>query len=65
VTGILVEPGNPEELAQAVVRVLQNKADASRMGASARASVIESYSWNNVAKSLVHILEAAVDQRSA
>ena len=65
VTGILVEPGNPEELAHAVVRVLQNKADASRMGASARASVIESYSWNNVAKSLVHILEAAVDQRSA
>jgi glycosyltransferase involved in cell wall biosynthesis len=36
VTGLLVEPGSPDELAQAIIRILQDPELARRMGAAGR-----------------------------
>jgi glycosyltransferase involved in cell wall biosynthesis len=39
VSGILVEPGDPQALADALVRVLSDRALAERLGAAAQAAV--------------------------
>ncbi len=43
VTGILVEPRDPEALAEAILRVLRQPAEASRLGAHARETVVSRY----------------------
>jgi glycosyltransferase involved in cell wall biosynthesis len=43
-TGLLVEPGRPEELAEAVLRLVGDQADADRLGANGRAFAQEAFS---------------------
>ncbi len=43
VDGLLVPPGDPEQLAEAVARVLTNPAEASRLAAAARQTVSRRY----------------------
>jgi glycosyltransferase involved in cell wall biosynthesis len=49
-TGFLVEPGNVEELAGALERVLGDPVLAASLGASARRRIIEGSSWEKVAE---------------
>lgn len=48
VTGILVKPGDPEDLARALVKVLSDEELANRMGAAGRKRALERYSVRNV-----------------
>jgi glycosyltransferase involved in cell wall biosynthesis len=54
--GLLVKPGNPSELAQAIVRLLADRDLAERLGRRARDTVQEEYSWRSFARRLEHIL---------
>lgn len=47
--GILVPPGDSEQLAAALARVLDDPAEQSRLGSVARARVLERFSWAAVA----------------
>jgi glycogen synthase len=49
VTGLLVPPGQPRELAAALNAVLANPARAAAMGAAGRKRVEEHFSWTSVA----------------
>ncbi|QDC13389.1 glycosyltransferase family 4 protein [Rhodococcus ruber] len=47
--GILVPPGDSEQLAAALTRVLDDPAEQARLGSVARARVLERFSWAAVA----------------
>lgn len=48
--GISVRPENPEELADAVIKLILNKDLRTLMGESGRKYVFENHSWNGVAR---------------
>jgi len=48
-TGIIVPPANPEAIASAIVRLAEAPGRGERMGAAARARVVENYSMEKMA----------------
>lgn len=48
-TGILVEPHNPQQLAQALVTLLGNREDCARLGRRARQFAEEQFAWAPIA----------------
>jgi len=55
--GWIVEPENPEQLAQTIQYVLDNPEEAEETGRKAREKCIEKYSWDAMKKVLVNIFE--------
>ncbi len=49
VTGLAVEPGNPDQFAHAVIRVLQDSELRRRLAANARKHVEENFGWKRIA----------------
>jgi glycosyltransferase involved in cell wall biosynthesis len=48
VTGLIVDPGDPEQLAEAVVAILRDPAAAQEMGRLGRTRVESQFQWQNV-----------------
>lgn len=55
-TGMLVEPGNPEELANAVTYLLRNKQTSVKMGKKGRQRVEQIFDWNIIASDFIKLL---------
>lgn len=55
--GILVDPKNPKEIADAIKFLVENKEEAYRMGQEGRRAVVEKYSWDAVSKEYVSIID--------
>jgi L-malate glycosyltransferase len=53
-TGLLVPPGQPEQMAQAVLRLLDNQAVRERLVANGLREV-QRYTWNQVAPQLLGV----------
>jgi len=53
--GILVDPTNPKQLAEALIFLLQNPEDAKRMGENGRKAVLEKYNWETESKKLLAV----------
>lgn len=62
VSGLLVEPGRPEALADALRRVLADPAGARAMGRAGRRRVEEHFSWARVAERTEAVYRAAVEE---
>lgn len=58
-TGLLVEPGSIESLADKLGFLLENPELAEAMGRKGRKHVLEQFSWEATADRLVHVLEQA------
>lgn len=58
VTGFLVEPSRPEQLADAIINLLANPDLAARLGRQGRARVVEDFTWQQVARRVQGILES-------
>lgn len=56
-TGLLVEPDNVEQLAEAIIRVLQDEPLASQLGNNARRKIETDFNWANVAHRTVELYE--------
>jgi phosphatidylinositol alpha-mannosyltransferase len=56
-TGVLVPPGDPGALAEAVLALLGDEARRERLGAAARRIAQERYSWDDIARRLASIYE--------
>jgi phosphatidyl-myo-inositol alpha-mannosyltransferase len=56
-TGVLVPPGDPSALADAVSALLGDEARRERLGAAARRIAQERYSWDDIARRLASIYE--------
>jgi phosphatidylinositol alpha-mannosyltransferase len=63
--GLLVPPGDPAALADAVVALLGDERRREQLGRSARAIAVERYSWDTIAQRLVEIYEPLTASRRA
>jgi starch synthase len=57
VTGILIEPRNPHQIADSVNRILEDDELARKLGESGRKRVEECYSWRAIAKRTKKVYE--------
>jgi phosphatidylinositol alpha-mannosyltransferase len=60
-TGLLVPPGEPTALAEAVVRLLEDELLRQRLGAAARAVAVERYAWSSIAERLADVYRLVVE----
>jgi alpha-maltose-1-phosphate synthase len=60
VTGLLVPPANPRALAEALSRVLRDRALARSMGLAGRRRVEEHFSWTSIAQKTLAMYEEVV-----
>lgn len=63
-TGLLVEPGNPTALADALRQLLTNQTAAARIGEHARAHVQQRYSFERMVKAFEDLYLAGLPARS-
>lgn len=63
VNGLLVEPGNREELCRAIVMLAGDRALRARLGEAARRSVEARYTWNHAAEAVLEIYRGLARQR--
>lgn len=62
VTGVLTEPGQPQALAEAILKIIADPVRASAMGKAGRIKVQQRYSWEQIARSLIaHYADIGVD----
>ncbi len=59
-TGCLFEPGNIEDLANAILFLLENRKLSKKIGNNARKEVETKYSWKGVTKKIEQILRSAL-----
>jgi glycosyltransferase involved in cell wall biosynthesis len=59
--GLLVTPGNPDELAAAIQSLLDNPGECIKMGLSGQNKVIEKYSWTKIVDRLEHAYKSVLD----
>ncbi|MGE0083154.1 MAG: glycosyltransferase family 4 protein [Desulfococcaceae bacterium] len=59
-TGILTQGDSPEEIAGAVIRLLENPAMAKKMGQEGRKRVCRELTWNHNAENIRTILESKI-----
>jgi type III pantothenate kinase len=62
VTGLLVPPARPAELAAALRRVLENPELGRRLGRAGRRSVEERFSWASVAERTERVYAEAIEE---
>jgi len=58
--GLLVEPENPEELANAIIKLLRDKELRERMGKNGRKYVVENCSWEIITRKAAKVCEDAI-----
>ena len=61
-TGLLVPPDDAGALADALVRLLEDPALASRLGAGGRARAVERFSWDAVAERALSLYQPLIDR---
>ncbi len=59
-TGVVVKPMDTKALADAIIRILQNKKEAKTMGTRGRKLVEEKYTWENICKAVEDIYTGVV-----
>lgn len=60
--GILVDPINPKQIANALQWLLDHPEEAKEMGENGRKAVLENYSWANEEKKLLNLYENLIAQ---
>ena len=56
-TGILVQPGSPRSIAEALLALHQDRSLARKLGLNARRIVVERYSWKRLLSKLLETYE--------
>lgn len=60
--GLLVNPENPQEFANAVIKLLQDESLRNQMGKNGRKYVVENHSWKIVAKRVAEVFEQKLEE---
>jgi glycosyltransferase involved in cell wall biosynthesis len=58
--GILVEPENPENIANVIIKLLNDEKLREELGRNGREYVVKNHSWESVAKIVAEVCEDAV-----
>ena len=61
--GLLVPPGDPKELAERILWVLEHPEEATELGERARERVLKEYSWDEIAARTGKLYERALGER--
>lgn len=61
---LLVEPGNPHIIAQAIIELLQNPRESRRIARKARETIIQTYAYETVAKNFLKIYTTVLDHKN-
>ena len=61
--GLIVDPARPEEIAEAMIRLIENPAEAREMGQNGRRAVTDRYNWQRESEALLRIYETVLDTR--
>ena len=61
--GLLSDPANPDQMAAAVLRILNDRQLAARLGAAGRARVLTEYSWDRLAGGVSAAYDVALSAR--
>ena len=64
-TGVLVPPGDKDELVAATISLLADESRRQALGASARQRVVERYDWDSIGRRLLGIYELLTGLRAA
>jgi glycosyltransferase involved in cell wall biosynthesis len=59
-TGILINPGNADELADALIWYLDNPKQAAAYGKAGKADIMVRLSWDTIGKSVVAVYEKTI-----
>jgi glycosyltransferase involved in cell wall biosynthesis len=62
--GLLVPPGSPQVLAEAILSILRDPGLRARLGAEARKSVIERFTWSRAASETLASYKRAIDRQT-
>jgi type III pantothenate kinase len=62
ITGFLVEPARPDQLAEKIRRLLDDPELARRMGRAGRARVEQQFSWDSVAERTERTYADAIEE---
>lgn len=60
VNGVLVEPGDKDDLARTMIRLLQSPEERARLGSTARQQAVEHHSWAQYIRKLENIYQDAL-----
>ncbi|MEM9173561.1 MAG: glycosyltransferase family 4 protein [Pseudomonadota bacterium] len=63
-TGLLIDPNNTRELADAMIRLLQSKEDRQRFSSAGKQSAIDAYHPEKVAAATIEVYQYAIDNYS-
>jgi glycosyltransferase involved in cell wall biosynthesis len=61
---VLVEPGDPAELADALGALFDDDERRNAIGSAGRARVESSYTWRRVAEAMVEVYRDAIEQKA-
>lgn len=64
-TGVLVDPSNVDEITAVAARLLENDAEARRLGEGGRRAVEQFYNWDRVARDLRRLGDEVIAQGQA
>ena len=64
-TGLLFAPGDVEECAQAIIRLLKDPSELDRLGKNARHQAVEQHSWDGYIHRLEAIYQDAIEENSS
>ena len=59
-TGFLVPPEDPDKLAAAISKVLDDPQLAARMGKAGRSRVLDQFTWDRIAEKTISMYETLV-----
>ncbi|RLG31401.1 glycosyltransferase family 1 protein [Methanosarcinales archaeon] len=59
--GLLVNPENSQELANAIIKLLRNDQLREQMGANGRKAAVAGYSWDNSAKKTISVFKKVIN----
>ena len=63
--GLLVNPENSQQFANAIIQLLTDKELGSRMGEHGRTYVVENHSWEIIARRVADVCESVVGGRKS
>lgn len=55
--GILVDPTNPKEIAEAIIYLLDHRTEAKKMGRNGRKAIETRYNWEKIEHKLLNVYQ--------
>ena len=62
-TGLLINPGDPDVLADAIIRILSDKALGKRLGAQAREFILKEFNSDLMVEDTLAVYEKVISER--